>query len=36
MEKKYEANSEDYIKYTTAINLLKETIKFNGIKKFVK
>lgn len=36
VKKKYEANSEDYIKYTTAINLLKETIKFNDMKESMK
>ena len=36
MKKKYEANSEDYIKYTTAINLFKETIKFNDMKESMK
>ena len=36
MKEKCEANSEDYIKYTTAINLLKETIKFNDMKEYMK
>lgn len=36
VKKKCEANSEDYIKYTAAINLLKETIKFNDIKESMK
>lgn len=36
VKEKCEANSEDYIKYTAAINLLKETIKFNDMKESMK
>lgn len=36
IKKTCKEDSEDYIKYTAAINLLKETIKFNDIKESMK